>query len=308
MTRYNRTTEIFSKFRVQYKAESFLLLTAIFWGLSFPLIKIGLIYISPYAFVFYRFLITTIIFIFIFRKRISGIKFKELKYGFILGIFLYIGFITQTIGLKYTSAANSAFITGTNIVLIPFVQILLVKTKPKIENIIGIIIVVIGLFFLTEIKNANFNFGDFITLFCAVSFAIYIVLLDKYYKRTGYFELIYGQFLIMVFLCLLGMFFIEHLIFDDYYFTLNFDSAFSLVFTSLLATLLGLYIAIKYQKFTTPVRAGLIYNMEQIFAVIFAYFIINELLSFNQLIGAIIMFTGLLISEFFGEFKSFIKK
>ncbi len=308
MIRNNQTASYISKFRIQYKAELFLLFTAIFWGLSFPLIKIGLIYISPFAFVFYRFLITTIIFILIFRKRLSRIKFKELKYGFILGIYLYIGFITQTIGLKYTSAANSAFITGTNIVLIPFVQILLIKTKPKIENVIGIIIVVIGLFFLTEIKNANFNFGDFITLFCAVSFAIYIVLLDKYYKETGYFELIYGQFISMVFLCLLGMFFIEHLIFDEYHFELNFDSAFSLIFTSLLATLLGLYIAIKYQKFTTPVRAGLIYNMEQIFAVIFAYFIINELMSFNQLIGAIIMFSGLLISEFFGEFKSFIKK
>jgi len=308
LIRNNQTASYISKFRIQYKAELFLLFTAIFWGLSFPLIKIGLIYISPFAFVFYRFLITTIIFILIFRKRLSRIKFKELKYGFILGIYLYIGFITQTIGLKYTSAANSAFITGTNIVLIPFVQILLIKTKPKIENVIGIIIVVIGLFFLTEIKNANFNFGDFITLFCAVSFAIYIVLLDKYYKETGYFELIYGQFISMVFLCLLGMFFIEHLIFDEYHFELNFDSAFSLIFTSLLATLLGLYIAIKYQKFTTPVRAGLIYNMEQIFAVIFAYFIINELMSFNQLIGAIIMFSGLLISEFFGEFKSFIKK
>ena len=308
MIRNNRTTAYISKFRLQYKAELFLLFTAIFWGLSFPLIKIGLIYVSPFAFVFYRFLITTIIFIIIFRKKLPGIKFKELKYGFILGIYLYIGFITQTIGLKYTTAANSAFITGTNIVLIPFVQILLVKTKPKIENIIGIIIVVIGLFFLTEIKNANFNYGDFITLFCAISFAIYIVLLDKYYKKTGYFELIYGQFITMVFLCLFGMFFIEYLILDEYYFELNFESSFTLIFTSLLATLLGLYIAIKYQKFTTPVRAGLIYNMEQIFAVIFAYFIINELLSFNQLIGAIIMFTGLLISEFFGEFKSFIKK
>jgi len=112
----------------------------------------------------------------------------------------------------------------------------------------------------------------------------------------------------MVFLCLLGMIFIEHLILDEYYFELNFDSASTLIFTSLLATLLGLYIAIKYQKFTTPVRAGLIYNMEQIFAVIFAYFIINEIMSFNQVIGAIIMFTGLLISEFYREFKSFKKK
>lgn len=308
MIQTSRTPDTSSKFYLQYKAELFLLLTAISWGLSFPLIKIGLVYVSPFTFVFFRFLITVIIFVIIFRKKISKIKFKEFKYGFILGVFLYIGFITQTIGLKYTSAGNSAFITGTNIILIPFIQILLVKTKPKVENIVGIIIVVIGLSFLTDIKNADFNFGDFITLFCAASFAIYIVLLDKYYKSTGYFELIYGQFISVAFLSLLGMIFIEYMMYDEVYFELNYESAFTLIFTSLFATLLGLYIVIKYQKYTTPVRAGLIYNMEQIFAVIFAYIIINELLSFNQVIGAVIMFTGLLISEFYREFISNIKK
>jgi len=276
--------------------------------LSFSLIKIALVYISPFAFVFYRFLITTIVLFIFFRKRILKIKFYDIKYGFILGIFLFIAYLTQTIGLKYTSAGNSAFITGTNIVLIPFVQIIIVKTKPKIGNVFGIIFVLIGLYFLTELKDAKLNFGDFLTIFCAIAVAVYIVLLDKFYKKTGYFELIFGQFITMVILSFLGTFFVEHLIYNEYHVVLNFESTSSLIITALLATLIGLYFSTKYQKFTTPVRAGLIYNMEPIFAVIFAYFILNELMSFYQLIGAAIMLSGLIISEFFEEFKSYVKK
>ena len=308
MVKKNQPFDILLNYKTRYKAEIILLLATLSWGLSFSLIKIALVYISPFAFVFYRFLITTIILFLFFRKRILKIKFHDIKYGLILGVFLFIAYLTQTIGLKYTTAGNSAFITGTNIVLIPFVQLLFIKTKPKIGNIIGIIFVLIGLCFLTELKDAELNYGDFITLFCAISVAFYIVLLDRFYKKTGYFEIIYGQFIAMVILSFLGTFFIEHLIYNEYRLVLNFESTLSLILTALLATLIGLYFSTKYQKFTTPVRAGLIYNMEPIFAVIFAYFILHELMSFYQLIGAAIMFSGLIISEFFEEFKSYLKK
>jgi len=308
LVKTNQSFKILLQYKTRYKAEIILLLVTLSWGLSFSLIKIALIYISPFAFVFYRFLITTIILFLFFRKRILKIRFYDIKYGLILGVFLFIAYLTQTIGLKYTSASNSAFITGTNIVLIPFVQILIVKTKPKIGNIIGIIFVLIGLYFLIELKDAKLNYGDFITLCCAISVAFYIVLLDRFYKKTGYFEMIYGQFIAMVILSFLGTFFIEYLIYNEYRLVLNFESTLSLILTALLATLIGLYFSTKYQKFTTPVRAGLIYNMEPIFAVIFAYFILHELMSFYQLIGASIMFSGLIISEFFEEFKSYLKK
>ncbi|MCX6166069.1 MAG: DMT family transporter [Ignavibacteriae bacterium] len=288
---------------MQYKAESILLLVSLTWGLSFPMIKIGLEYSPPFTFVFIRFFITLIIFSIFFYKKILKFKFNEIKYGFYLGIFLFIGFITQTTGLKFTTASNSAFITGTNIVLLPFAQILIIKTKPKFENILGIIIVVIGLYFLTNIKSIDINFGDLITVFCAISFAFYIVLLDKFSGKTDTNALIFGQFVATTFLSLLSVLFFEKYkkkyFFGDVAFTLNYTLVGSLIYNSIFNTFLGLFLSTRYQKFTSPVRAGLIYNMEQIFAVIAAYFILREMFTGTQIIGAVIMIIGVVISEFY---------
>ncbi|MBI5403499.1 MAG: DMT family transporter [Ignavibacteriae bacterium] len=219
-------------------------------------------------------------------------------------MFLFVGFLTQTTGMKYTSASNSAFITGTNIVLLPFAQILLIKTRPKFENILGIIIVVIGLYFLTNIDSDKINTGDLLTVFCAVSFAFYIVLLDKFSAKVDTNALIYGQFLTTTALALIAALFIEEPLFGRIEFVLNYILVISLIFNALFNTFLGLFLSTRYQKFTTPVRAGLIYNMEQIFAVIFAYIILSEIMTTVQIIGAAIMIFGVIVSEFYYLLKA----
>lgn len=267
--------------------------------MSFPLIKIGLQYSPPFTFVFIRFIITLLIFSIFFYKKIIKFKFAEIKYGIYLGLFLSIGFITQTTGLKYTTASNSAFITGTNIVLLPFAQILIIKSRPKMENIIGIIIVVLGLYFLTDIQKEHINTGDLLTVFCAISFAFYIVYLDKFSEKIDTDALIFGQFLATTIISLFCVIFLENIFFAEVKFTLSNELIGSLVYNAVFNTFLGLFLSTRYQKFTTPVRAGLIYNMEQIFAVITSYFILSELMSGRQVIGAGIMIFGVLISEFY---------
>lgn len=290
--------------RKQYQSEFILLFCSLVWGFSFPSVKIALNYISPNAFIFFRFAFTIILFIIIFQKKIRSADKKSIKYGFILGAFLFVGFVTQTIGLKHTTASNSAFITGTNLILIPFVQLIVIKTKPKSENIIGIIIVVAGLFFLTEIKNAKFNFGDFITLFCAVAFAFHIVFLDLFSKKGETISLIYGQYISMTLLSFIYLIFYEIPFSGSFKFVHSEFLYFSIIFNGLFSTFIALFLAMKYQKFTTPVRAGLIYNMEQVFAVFFSYLLLSEILSSNQIVGAVFMILGLAYSEFYAEIRN----
>ena len=132
-----------------YKPEAILFSISLYWGLTFPLIKIVLNDVSPGALVFSRFLLTILFFFIFFWKQIKNINRNNFNYGLILGVFLFAGFLAQTIGLKYTTASKSAFITGTNIALLPFVQMLIIRTKPNLGNVIGIIIVLFGLYFLT---------------------------------------------------------------------------------------------------------------------------------------------------------------
>jgi len=292
-----------SSFIQTYKAELILLIVTFSWGLSFPLIKISLQFISPVLFVFIRFLITIVIFYFLFRKKLDLKNFKKWEKGIILGFFLFLGFALQTLGLKHTTASKSAFITGTALIVIPFAQYFILKTKPKTENIAGAVIVMTGLYILSEAYFLKPNLGDVLTLFCAFCFAIHIVLLNRYTTADNFNYLAFGQFLTMTVMSFIFMIVFEIFIYDELFFIYNSTLFVTLLYTSIFSTLVSIILVTKYQQMTTPLRAGIIYNMESIFAVFFAFIILNEFLNFSQIIGAIIMITGLLISEFY----SFIK-
>jgi drug/metabolite transporter (DMT)-like permease len=281
-----------------YKAELFLLSITVFWGISFPFTKFALEDFSPIALVFIRFSITVVVFFLIYYKKLQIRGFKQWRYGFILGFLLFLGFITQTTGMKYTTASNSAFITGTNVLLVPFALYFISGRKPKIQNLIGILIVTVGLYYLTGIGVSGLNYGDFITIFCTFSFALHIVLLDKFSKITDIIHLVFGQFLAMAVLSFVYMIIAEYWINDNLMMRFTTNSTALVLFLSLFGTLLVFFLMTKFQGMTNPIKASIIYNMEQVFATFFAFFLLDERLTFTQIIGALIMICGLVISEF----------
>lgn len=257
---------------------------------------------------FLRFFITLVVFCFIYRKELNLKDYSEWKPGITLGVFLFAGFCLQAIGLEYTTASKSAFITSSGLVIIPFAQLLILKNKPKTENIIGAIIVIAGLSILTDAHLTVPNIGDILTFLCAISFSIHVVLIDKY-SRSGEFNyLAFGQFLTMTALSFFFMIVFEVFIYKNIFIEFNSTIILSLLYGSLFATLISIIIMTKYQNKTTPVRAGVIYSMESISAAFFAYLILNEVLTPSQLIGVMIMITGLLISEFYSYIKFKITK
>ncbi|MBN8570914.1 MAG: DMT family transporter, partial [Ignavibacteria bacterium] len=221
-----------------YKAELLLLSITVFWGISFPFTKFALADFSPIALVFLRFSITVVVFFAIYYKKIQIRGFKQWRYGFILGFLLFLGFITQTTGMKYTTASNSAFITGTNVLLVPFALYFISKRKPKLQNLIGIVIVTVGLYYLTGVGVSGLNYGDFITFFCTFSFALHVVLLDKYSKITDIIHLVFGQFLAMAVLSFLYMMIMEYFVYDNIMMNFTTSSTSLVLFLALFGTLL----------------------------------------------------------------------
>ena len=290
-------------FLIQYKAEMILLLVTFIWGISFPAIKISLNESSPFFFNCIRFTLALFMFLLFFYNKINISIFQKWKAGIILGVFMSAGFAFQTLGMKFTSASKSAFITGMSLIFIPFAQYIILGNKPKTENLIGAVIVMTGLYILSEAYFISLNPGDLLTLICAVCFAVHIVLLDKYTKEYGLHYLLFGQFITAFLTSIIFMIVFDILIFDDFFFNFNFITVSSIIYTSVFSILLGVLLMTKYQKQTTPLRAGIIYNMESLFAVFFAYIILSEILNFNQITGALIMIIGLLISEFYGLIK-----
>ncbi|MCS7228526.1 MAG: DMT family transporter [Candidatus Kryptonium sp.] len=286
----------------QYKAELLLLFITFIWGGTFSIVKTALESVSPLIFLGIRFGISMVLYLLFFPGSLKHLNYTSLKHGLIIAFFLFAGFAFQTVGLKYTTASKSGFITGMLVIFTPIAQVIIERKTPKLGNLVGIVLVTIGLLFLTSKESSienfifslgrDFTIGDFLTLLCAVMFALYIVYLDIYSRLHPTSILV----LIQLATTSIASFLIAPF-FEDIKLNFTFQLFFALVYTSLLATILATYIQTEYQKFTTPTRAAVIFTMEPVFAGAIAWVFLNEHLSSFALLGSALMLGGLLISE-----------
>lgn len=295
----------------KYIGESALLLVTLIWGGTFTIIKVSLDNISTMLFVGIRFFIATLILLpFVFSK-LKLLKSIQIKKGIILSVLLFIGFATQTIGLKYTTASKSGFITGSLVLFTPIFQIIIEKKKPSKSALAGAFLVLCGLLFLsvkeTSLANffsdlgSNFNLGDFLTLLGAVAYALYIVYLDMFSREIDTSSLVFLQVSSTTILAFLFSIFLSSFGIESYKLNLSGNLVLSLLYTSLLATVVTTYLQTKYQKEITPTNAGIIFSFEPVFAALIAIIFINEVVSGFGIVGCILIFLGLLVSELFNS-------
>ena len=298
-----------NSFRKRFKGEIALLLITVIWGATFPIIKESLNDSTPFAFVAVRFSIASLILLPFFLKKVKQLDKKTFKAGMVLGVLMFGGFITQTIGLNHTTATKSGFITGSAVIMIPFLQFYMEKKIPTKGAVFGTILVFSGLLFLSSggsnIMNfvsdlgGSFNFGDFMTLVCAFIFAHYVVYIDIYSNKYDFLFLFALQIFATAFLAIISTTFLEVTNFAEVKFDLTESLLFGLLYTGILATVGDIGVMTKFQKFVTPTKAGIIYSFEPIFAAVFAFFLLNEKISNFGFIGMGLIFLGLISSEIY---------
>jgi drug/metabolite transporter (DMT)-like permease len=298
----------------KYIGEIALFSITIFWGVTFPIIKLALNDISPMLFIGFRFSLAALLLLpFLWRSLVESSK-DLIKAGLFLGFLYFIGFATQTIGLQYTSATKSGFITGTFVIFIPILQLILERRTPGRGNILGIILVLVGLILLSskgltvvdilQELGSNFNIGDLLTLICAIFYALYVVYIDIITKKFDYKALIILQVLFtgaagFMFTFLFDLTGVETIRYD-----FNKTVILVILYTTIFSSILATVIQTKYQKTVTPTKAGIIFSLEPIFAALFAFLIIQEQISSFGIIGCIFIFTGVLVSELLDINKS----
>ena len=169
--------------RATLAADSALLLTNLIWGTTFVIVKDILDYWPPVGYLMVRMALASLILVAILSRKIWRTSKAELKAGLLLGIILGGGYAGQAIGQVYTTPTKSAFITGLATPLVPVVSLVLLRLRPSVENVIGVVLASLGgaLMFAPE-ADAGVNVGDLITLVCAILFALHIALACHYAK------------------------------------------------------------------------------------------------------------------------------
>jgi drug/metabolite transporter (DMT)-like permease len=280
------------------RADVLLLTITVVWGASFPFMKLILAFVPAYAYLSMRFLLAAAVLAIIFHKSFAKFNKKVLLYGCIIGVFMFGGMAFQVVGLYTTSASNSGFITGLNVVIVPVFAAILLGKKPDRASFIGISVAFIGLFFLSGGLNFSFNKGDFLTFLCAICWAIQIICIDRFTQTED------AALLSIIQLVFIGIASSALWITADAGKPLEFNGTVIgiLLFTAILGSALAFGGQTIAQKDTTPAHTALILTAEPVFAAIFAMIIPNaqgvtEMPSLIKIIGCLLILSGMLVSE-----------
>jgi len=283
-------------------ADLSLLLVTLIWGTTFLLVQNAIDFLPPFAFNGIRFFIAALLLILCLlmwgNKQLKQLNIKLIASGMLIGFWLFLGYVTQTIGLLYTTTSKAGFITGLSVVLVPLFSMFLLKQFPSMNGVFGVLTATIGLFLLTMTDVSSLNIGDGYVFICAISFAMHIILTGKFSSKYPTLLLTVIQITTVAILSMGSSF-----IFEDWKKSLRSDILFSqdviigLVITSVFATAIAFFIQTNFQKYTSATRVALIFAMEPVFAAIAGYFWAHERLSLSALLGCCLIFLGMIFAE-----------
>lgn len=270
---------------------SLLAVTAV-WGVTFVAIKSALADIGPLWFIATRFSLAAVVLLLIYPRRTLNSLRKTGRAGGIIGIALFAGFLLQTLGLQYTSATNSAFITGLSVVLVPIVGRFWGQKSPSVAAWLGIVSAAAGLGLLTVNEAITLNSGDMLTVFAALALALHIVLVGHHAVNHDAIALSVLQILVVA-AGGLG----SALMFEAPPAEFSREVWFALGVTAIPATAIAILIQNAMQRYTTPARAAVIFAAEPVFAGLFAFLALGETLGLQQWVGCLFIIAGMLLSD-----------
>lgn len=285
------------------KAHLLLVLMTLIWGSTFVLIKEALRDSSPLLLNAVRMALAAVLLALYYRKHLNTWTRPALTAGVVVGIFLYLGYALQTTGLKLTTPSKSAFLTGTSTVLVPLILVVFWKTRIHLWRVVGIALAFLGLFLMTVPAGragladfANVNRGDILSIGCAFGFALQIVFLGRATQRFPFEQIAVLQIGTAAALMAVTAPLLEHP---------RFQPSNAVIATVLITGILGTAVAFTVQawaqQFTPATHTALIFNLEPVFAWLTSFIYLHERLGFRAGAGALLILTGVLVSELLGQ-------
>lgn len=276
----------------KYMGELLLVLTAIIWGSGFVASAVALEHYTPYQILAGRFLIGAVILSLIFFKKFNKLNKSTLIKGALLGLFLYIAFALQTVGLQFTTPSKNAFLTAVNVVIVPFIGFLLYKRKIDMYELTGAILAVVGIAVLSLKLSSDINVGDVLTLGCAVGFAFHIFYTAKFVKTEDPVVLTIVQ---MVTAAVIGC--IVILFRGETSFSVETEGVMNLLYLGIFSTTIAFLMQTVAQKYITETKAAIILATESFWGMVFSIIILSEIMTGRMIIGAFLILLAILISE-----------
>ena len=281
--------------RHQYLAEFMLVIVTVFWGATFPLVKDAIETVPVMAFLWIRFAFAALVLLLWARPK-ALIKLGKPGWyrGIGLGTLLFAAYAFQTFGLKLTSSANAAFVTGLNVVWVPLLAGPLLNKPAAFGSKVGVMFALGGLFMLTYQAPWRFNPGDALVMVCSCFVALHILGLDAWTHGYDGCALAFVQIGTMAVWALTGSCLFEPITWPPLWPP---ELIWALIICSLFATVYAFWAMTVFQKMTTPTRAALIYTLEPVFGALVAVLYAGERLPTMAWMGGGLIMMGMIVAE-----------
>jgi len=283
---------------MRLKADLTLLFVSIIWGSAFVAQRVAGLLGSVYLFNGVRYLLAALVVLpFAFRLNRSADAPREIprgqyKWMFVAGGILFLGSASQQLGVVYTTAGNAGFITGLYVVFVPIALFFVWGEKPHWLSVVAVALAGAGAFLLSTGGRFEVRAGDALELLSAFFWTFHVIVLGKYASKFESMSFSVGQLFVCGILNLgLGAVVEKSL-------PLDWSLLGAIAYTAFFSLGLCYTLQIWAQRHTPPADAALILSLESVFAVIAGWLLLDERLAAIQVLGCVIIFIAVLLSQF----------
>lgn len=275
-----------------------LIFISFLWGAAYPVMKIAIsdAEASPTLVMAIRFVIAALLLLAVFRRRFF-LNFRKdmIRPVFLVSLALFLDFLFYSIGLKYTTATNSGFITGISVIFVPFVMLALDRTWVRKSDLLPVFLTAVGIYFLGSNSGViALNKGDLLSMMSPVMFAFYVVLLSRF--STGIDPVC---FTVIQMACVGVLGFAASFVLDGApdFSAYSSGAWIAIPLLAVFGTALPFLLQNYAQPHTSPLTAAIIFSLMPLFSLATAALLLSESLQWRGYLGGFLMVGAVILSR-----------
>ena len=283
-----------------WMADGLCLLTAAIWGTGFIASQMAIdAQMSAALIMFLRFTIASVVMLMVCLPRIKKLNGRVIRAGLLPGVFLFSAFFTQILGQERTTVSHCAFLTATNVVMVPFLVWIGSRKRPPVRTFLITVLTLAGVSVLSIAPGSfdlSFNLGDALSLLCALLFALHLTSVSDAAKKE---DVMLVNLVQMATAAIISA--VVFLVTDPGAISrMQPDKGVpAVLFLGLFSTCLCYFLQTLAQKYTSPSQAGVLLSTEGLFGSLFSVLLGMEAMTVNMVIGGLMILTSVILLEYF---------
>jgi drug/metabolite transporter (DMT)-like permease len=261
-----------------------LVLTTFFWGGSFIFNKIGFREIPPVLFLFLRFSLATLLMGLFCARRLRQLNRETVRKGVIVGLALAATNLTFVLGVSGTSATRAGFLNNLFVLNVPLISYLLWRERLERVTLVGVVIASAGLWFMAQGGVEGFNRGDVLSTVCSLFIALHIITVSRVLRDEDIFLVSLVQFATVAVVGGVVTAIVRPVVTG-----IGVVSWGALLYCVVFPTVVCFTLQNRYQRFTTPTQAGLIYTLDPVWSMLGGMLVLGERLTVREWYGCLLI-------------------